>query len=57
MKHEIGQAELARCQRKAVELRAEAFRLIKRADELETRVFRSRQANPEEAAYKAAKAA
>jgi hypothetical protein len=44
-------------ERAPAELRAEAFRLIKRADDLETRVFRSREAQPEEAAYKAAKAA
>ena len=57
MKHERIPAELARWQRRAAELRAEAFRLIKRADDLETRIFRSEQAKPEEAAYKAAKAA
>jgi hypothetical protein len=57
MQHERAPAELTRWQRKAAELRAEAFRLIKRADDLETRVFRSQQEKPEEAAYKAAKAA
>jgi hypothetical protein len=57
MKHERVPVELARWRRKAAELRAEAFRLIKRADDLETRIFRSEQAKPEEAAYKAAKAA
>jgi len=57
MKHENFPSELTRWQRKAAELRAEAFRLIKRADDLETRVFRRQQVKPEEAAYKAAKAA
>ena len=57
MKHEGVPTELARWRRQAAELRAEAFRLIKRADELETRVFRRQLAKPEEEAYKAAKAA
>jgi hypothetical protein len=57
MNHERFPVELARWRRQAAALRAQAFRLIKRADELETRVFRSQQPKPEEAAYKAAKAA